>query len=41
MLCVVCSEKKSLQERFSFTDYGDVTETCMDHTYMETAKENK
>ena len=28
--------KKSLQERFSFTDYGDITEAYTDHTYMDT-----
>ena len=33
--------KKSLQERFSFTDYGDVTEAYTDYAYMDTAKENK
>ena len=37
----VRSVKKSLQERFSFTDYGDVTEACTDYVYMDTAKENE
>ena len=32
---------KSLQEPFSFTHYGDVTEAYTDHAHMETAKENK
>ena len=33
--------EKSLQERFSFTDYGDVMEANTDHAHMETAKEDK
>ena len=28
--------KKSLQEPFSFTHYGDVTEAYTDHAHMET-----
>ena len=40
-VCSVCSALKSLQERFSFTDYIDVTGAYTDHAHTETAKENK
>ena len=42
LLCVVSVvREKSLQEPFSFTDYGDVTETYTDHAHMETVKEDR
>ena len=33
--------KKSLQESFSFTHYGDVTEAYTDHAHMETPKTSR